>query len=212
MFTHDAIRSVFLLVIAAALVACSEPRRKDVLPTEDAPPGSALRTPSASPPLTPSAPSSADSDPSQRDAGSNDAASLDAPAPTCTTQAMWANAPMTACSVASRTYAGGTLALGEYYLSRWADGSSSCTCTSQRQGTMTIEQIGSKLYMRWTRSIDTESEAGTYLLAPEDATTMTRKEVCAEASLNEATVVKYSATSNEIVFEGDQQETWTRIQ
>ena len=223
MLKPTALLGISLALVASSLVACSAPPgRKNLLPVEDAPPGSTTRSaPSESEVLTPTASPSSDSDRSPEPDADADA-DVDAtttttttttPAPSCAAKVMSSKAPATFCSVAHYTYSGGTLTLGEYYLSRWADGSSSCTCPYEHRGTMSIEQVGDQLYMRWTRSIAGEAEAGTYLLAFLDATTMSRSEVCSEGTTPaEPTVMSYTATSNEVVFgHAGGQERWTAI-
>jgi hypothetical protein len=155
------------------------------------------------------------------DADSGTDAEVDADAgiavpPPCTHVTMNGNAPKTTCGQDSYTLSGGTLPLGAFNLVQWADEQKNCTnYTSQRQGTMTIEQVGDKLFMRWTLSINGTASWGTYELTRKSATTFTRTEVCNGPPQSPVLVdyaVRTTAAGDEIDFVHlDGQERWTRI-
>jgi hypothetical protein len=154
------------------------------------------------------------------DAGSD--ADVDADAgipvpPPCGHVTMNANAPKTTCGQDSYAPSGGTLPLGGFNLAQWADQQKNCTnYTSQRQGTMFIEQVGSKLFMRWTLSINGSSSWGTYELTRTSASSFVRTEVCSGPPQSPGVVVDYGVRTtvggDEITFvHANGQERWTRI-
>lgn len=153
-----------------------------------------------------------------RDVDATSDADVDADAapsspPPCAQVTMNANAPTTNCAPSSYAVSGGTITAGGYTLSRWSDDQKSCFNTaSQRQGTMVIENVGDKLFMRWTLFVDGKPSWGTYELTSLSPTAVMRSEVCNWSPQTPAQTVSFTATSNEIFFvhlKG--QERWTRI-
>jgi hypothetical protein len=214
-----------------ALIACVASQADDDAPVTP------VRVDNGSPPaassvLSPTAPTPSPSASAQAssDAGDADAsidasarepaldASADAPPPPtldCSQPDMWTSAPTNACALSSATdLSGGTITIGRYYLSQWADGATSCTSKSLRQGTMSIEEMNGRQYLRWVITIDGRTNAGVFALIPgATPSTMSRKEVCRKLAVTDpATPMTYAATSTEIhfVFNGGQ-ETWKRI-
>jgi hypothetical protein len=134
-------------------------------------------------------------------------------APPCTMQTMHTNAPATTCAPDGYSLAGGALPLGGFYLTRWSDQQKGCASyASERQGTMSIEDVGGKLFMRWILVVDGQTKWGTYELTRISQTSFTRSEVCNWSAATPAVLVGYAATANEILFVHDNgQEKWTRI-
>jgi len=218
--------------LCTALIACVASQADDDVPvTPVTADGVAAPKPSSPSQLTPvpapSAPAPASSDAGSADAqadasapdpSSSSDASADAPPPPkldCSQLEMWTNAPTTACALSSATeLSGGTITIGRYYLSQWADNAKTCTSKSLRQGTMAIEETNGRQYLRWVVSVDGRINAGMYVLAPgATPATMSRKEVCLKLALTDpATSLGFSATSTEIHFvHANGQETWKRV-
>jgi hypothetical protein len=198
----------FIVVGCAGLAACRVTAQQNDLRVGDDEASSA--------PISVESADAGDADASDAPASDADAASdafADADVePPCTEQTMYASAPTTSCVADSFLIAGGTIAGGGYYLSRWADGETSCSSTAQRQGTMSIEDVGGSLFMRWILSIDGKTSSGTYELAPKTATSLTRTEVCADGAPGGPTIVSYTMTSTELLFvHAGGRERWTRI-
>lgn len=157
---------------------------------------------------------SVDEVPDASDASSDaDADANPGVAPPCTQQTMYSSATSTTCAADSLIITGGTIGTGGYYLTRWADEQKGCKSTSTKQGTMSIENVGGKLFMRWTTWFEGKTQWGTYELAPNTSTSFKRGEVCNWTSqMPVATIVSYSASSTDILFFHDNgQERWTRI-
>lgn len=145
---------------------------------------------------------------------STDADAPDAVAPPCTQQTMYSSAQSLTCAADSLIISGGTVVPGGYYLTRWADEEKGCTsATTHRQGTMSIEQVGGKLFMRWLVIGDGgKTSWGTYELKPNTTTSFTRSEVCNWNAQTPDVLVSYSASSTDLLFfHGKGQERWTRI-
>jgi hypothetical protein len=133
--------------------------------------------------------------------------------PPCTMQNMYASAPETTCAPDSYALVGGTIPLGNFHLTRWCDQQKGCSSyASERQATMSIEDVGGTLFMRWILVVDGQTKWGTYELTRTSPTSFTRTEVCNWTPQTPTVLVSYAAAANEILFVHDNgQEKWTRI-
>lgn len=135
--------------------------------------------------------------------------------PPCAQQTMHSSAPKKSCEPGDILIGGGTLPLGNFHLVRWTDeqkGCSSGAYYSQRQGTMTIEDVGGKLFMRWTLWVDGTTSWGTYELTRTSPTSFVRNEVCNWTPQTPPVLTSYKASPTEILFFHDQgQERWVAI-
>jgi hypothetical protein len=133
--------------------------------------------------------------------------------PPCTVQNMHPSAPTTTCSIESFSITGGTLPLGNFYLTRWTDELKCSNPYPQRKATMSLEAIGGKTFMRWVSSLDGNVTWGTYELTRLSPTAFARTEVCNSTPQTRPAPVSYTASANDVLFRRDDGaiEKWIRV-
>lgn len=216
------LRRHHVLFLSLGLVACGSAGDPyaDGTPAPDA---GSTQSPAASTSPTTTTTTPAPPPPVQ-DAGSADA-SADAgdagaapAAPTCEVQPLHDGASATRCNTTVYPNNGGTFAAGTYNLASWSNGPGTCTSTSTVSGTLKVEIVGGKTYLRYVRFTHAGGDfavvsSGLQEVLGTAGQFVERTERCTSKIIKTFPFTSgFTATPNEIVLTtSTSQERWVRI-